>query len=315
MKLITISRNDAEIAGIAAPHGIVLLQDVNRGLGLDWKVEWFDLIASGQLDALRAWYGAGGAEKLGALPAVPYEEAVYAPLYRHPRKIWGIGFNYVKGEEELETVDRSVEPVGFMKPDTALIGPDHPIRLPAQSERVIAEAELAIVIGKRCKDVSEEEAEQYVAGFVPVFDIAADDIHQRNPRYLTRAKSFDTFFSLGGELMTTDEFGDILDIEVEAVLNGEVLHRNVLRNMRFRPWYTVSFHSKVMTLLPGDVMMTGTPGAVVIQDGDVVECRIQGFAPLKNPVVRAVGRSVASAVNAGSAANVRAGAAASEIRA
>ncbi len=285
MKLTTLKIDGAETAAIAAPHGFVLVDRVNRESGARWRTDAFDLIESGQLNELAAWHRAGGAETLASMDAVPFDRAAYAPLYRRPRKIWGIGFNYAANEEELRQSDPTAEPVGFLKPDTALIGPGDPIRLPASSERTIAEAELAIVIGRTCKNVSEAEAEACVAGFAAVLDMSADDIHQRNPRFLTRAKSFDTFFSFGAELITPDEYPDVLDIEVQARLNGETVHRNVLRNMRFRPWQTVAFHSRVMTLLPGDVIMTGTPGAVVIRAGDAVECSIGGLTPHANPVV------------------------------
>ncbi|TLS52092.1 fumarylacetoacetate hydrolase family protein [Paenibacillus antri] len=286
MKLFTLLVDGEETAAIAAPRGLVLVERVNRELGTGWKTTVFEMLEAGQTSEMAAWHRAEGGERIAALDGIPYGRAAYAPLYRRPRKIWGIGFNYAANEEELRQADPDAEPVGFLKPDTALIGPGDPIRLPAQSERTVAEAELAIVIGKPCKNVPEEEAERYVAGFAAVFDMSADDIHQRNPRFLTRAKSFDTFFSFGSELVTPDEYPDVLDIEVRAALNGETMHRNVLRNMRFRPWQTVAFHSKVMTLLPGDVIMTGTPGAVVIRAGDTVECSIDGLTPLANPIVR-----------------------------
>ena len=116
--------------------------------------------------------------------------------------------------------------------------------------------------------------------------MTAEDILRRNPRYLTRAKSFDTFFSFGPHLVTPDEVGEVGELEVATVLNGEVRRKNTVSNMIFSPWSLVSFHSKVMTLLPGDVICTGTPGAVEIRDGDVVECRISSFAPLSNLVRR-----------------------------
>jgi 2-keto-4-pentenoate hydratase/2-oxohepta-3-ene-1,7-dioic acid hydratase in catechol pathway len=119
-----------------------------------------------------------------------------------------------------------------------------------------------------------------------VLDMTAEDILRKNPRYLTRAKSFDTFFSFGPEFVTTDEVGELEELEVATVLNGEVRRRNTVSNMTFSPYRLVSFHSQVMTLLPGDVISTGTPGAVVVQEGDVAECRIGGFKPLANPVVR-----------------------------
>ena len=173
-----------------------------------------------------------------------------------------------------------------MRPDTTIIGPGDEVVLPAQSERVTAEAELAVIIGREVKDVPEEEAPSVVAGFTTVLDMTAEDILRWNPRYLTRSKSFDTFFSFGPELVTADQIADVDALEVSTVLNGEVRRKNVVSNMIFSPWSLVSFHSKVMTLLPGDIICTGTPGAVVIQEGDVVECRITGFESLSNPVVR-----------------------------
>ena len=123
-----------------------------------------------------------------------------------------------------------------------------------------------------------------VAGLTTVLDMTAEDILQKNPRYLTRAKSFNTFFSFGPELVTLDEVEEIGGLQVATVLNGEVRRENLVSNMTYGPWELVSFHSQVMTLVPGDVISTGTPGAMVLRDGDVVECRITGFEPLSNPV-------------------------------
>jgi len=114
--------------------------------------------------------------------------------------------------------------------------------------------------------------------------MTAEDILQVNPRYLTRAKSFDTFFSFGPCLITPDEVEDVNALNVATVINGEVHRSNIVSNMTFKPWHLVSFHSKIMTLLPGDIISTGTPGAVVINEGDIVECHIDGFPRLVNPV-------------------------------
>ena len=137
-----------------------------------------------------------------------------------------------------------------MRPDTTIIGPGEEIRLPEQSQRVTAEAELAVVIGREAKDISEEEAPSIMAGFTTVLDMTAEDILRKNPRYLTRAKSFDTFFSFGPQLVTPDEVGEIRNLTVATVLNGEVRRENVVSNMTFSPWFLVSFHSEVMTILP-----------------------------------------------------------------
>jgi 2-keto-4-pentenoate hydratase/2-oxohepta-3-ene-1,7-dioic acid hydratase in catechol pathway len=208
--------------------------------------------------------------------------------YRRPRKIWGIGLNYVEHANDLaETVPD--EPASFIKGDHTIIGPGDPIPLPSQSRRTTAEAELGLVIGRHCYDVDEDTALDYVAGVCPVLDQTAEDILERNPRFLTRSKNFPGFFSFGPRIVPLDEvvahWGSLADVEVSTVINGVVHKSNVVANMRFDPAFLVSFHSKVMPLFPGDVISTGTPGAVHLSPGDVVECRIPGVGVLANPVV------------------------------
>jgi 2-keto-4-pentenoate hydratase/2-oxohepta-3-ene-1,7-dioic acid hydratase in catechol pathway len=284
MKFVTVSINDRQTLGIVVPQGIVLVETLNRAYGKQWSTDLFRLLQDGEWERFRSWYTELPANAAPALEMLAEEEAKYAPLYRHPRKIWGVGFNYTADEEALAAVDRGEEPVGFMKPDTSLIGYGDAIVIPSQSERVIAEAELAIVVGRTCRDAEERDAASFIAGYTTVLDMGADDIHARNPRYLTRSKSFDTFFSFGPELLTPDEIGDVSLLAVSTVLNGEVVACKRTALMRFRPEWLVSFHSKFMTLLPGDVILTGTPGAAVIRQGDRVECRIDGFKTLLNPV-------------------------------
>ncbi len=278
MRLLTIRQGDREEVALVFPDGVAPVGEVYdlSGEGADL----LSLLRSGRFYGLKEAYGRGGL-RAGA-PSKPS----YAPLYRLPRKIWGIGLNYVEHAGDLSESAPADEPASFMRPDTTIIGPGEEVVLPTQSERVTAEAELAVIIGREAKDVPEEDAPSVVAGFTTVLDMTAEDILRKNPRYLTRAKSFDTFFSFGPELMTPDEIAGVEALEVSTVLNGEVRRINTVSNMTFSPWWLVSFHSKVMTLLPGDVISTGTPGAVVIQEGDVAECRITGFEPLSNPVVR-----------------------------
>jgi 2-keto-4-pentenoate hydratase/2-oxohepta-3-ene-1,7-dioic acid hydratase in catechol pathway len=284
MKFVTVNIEDSETLGVVASHGIVTVESLNRAFGKGWSTDLFQLLQNGEWAEFRAWYEELNETAILQLKALEEGAAKYAPLYRHPRKIWGVGFNYTSDEEALAAVDRNEEPVGFMKPDTSLIGYGDAIVIPPQSSRVIAEAELAIVIGRTCRDVGEEEAASCIAGYTTVLDIGADDIHGRNPRYLTRSKSFDTFFSFGPELLTVDEIEDVSQLAVSTVRNREIVACKPAGLMRFQPHWIVSFHSRFMTLLPGDVIMTGTPGAAVIRAGDEVECRIDGFKALVNPV-------------------------------
>ncbi|MBW4079796.1 fumarylacetoacetate hydrolase family protein [Paenibacillus sp. S150] len=284
MRLVTLKNGKQELAAIAAQDRFVLVDEISRFRGQLWSSSTLELLQNGQFDELKQWYAEGGEERLTELPAIAAPEAEFAPLYRHPRKIWGIGMNYTQKAMDLNSVPPEAEPVCFMKPDTSLIGPGDNIVLPSESESVTAEAELGIVIGKVCKDIREEQASQVVAGFTPTLDMTCQDIHARNPRFLQRSKAFDTFFSLGPELVTADEIPDLRAVALETVLNGKVIHRNTVDHMMYNPWFIVSYFSRMMTLLPGDIIMTGTPGSTPLSKGDRAECRVSGFRPLVNPV-------------------------------
>ena len=286
MRVATIKMQGRETAVIVTAGGLLLLEELNRLSGSSWPTDLFTLIVSGQLAVLQRWYqGEGQAEiEQLAMARLPLD-ADYAPPYRHPRKIWGIGLNYAEHARDLSETAPSSEPASFMKPDTTIIGPGDSVQIPCLSERTTGEAELGIVIGQRCRDVSQQEAYQMIAGYVPIIDMTAEDILQRNPRNLTLSKSFDSFFSFGPHLITPDEVGDPLKLNVATYLNGQLHRRNVVANMTFRPDFLIAFHSQVMTLLPGDIISTGTPGAVVLRDGDLIEARIDGLPCLANPVM------------------------------
>ncbi|MCT2534186.1 fumarylacetoacetate hydrolase family protein [Aquibacillus koreensis] len=285
MRLSTLKQNGLETAAIRVKDNFVLMESINHNEGKEWPVEIYDLLQQGKLEEVIDWYENGGKAKLLDYEKIPMNEVIYAPLYRRPRKIWGVGLNYIdSSEQSLEDVPYS-DPVSFMKPDTSIIGPEDNIQIPHQSKHTTAEAELAIIIGKECYDISEEESEGVIAGYTTAFDMTESKIHSENHRFLTRAKSFNTFFSFGPELITKGAISNVSELVIQTVLNGEKKHENTVMNMRYSPYFIVSFHSKVMTLLPGDIILTGTPGAVLIRDGDVVESHITGFQPLINKVV------------------------------
>jgi len=283
VRLTTLRIDGAEPAALVRPSGAVPLTSLNAEFGTSWPATVQELLEQGQVEALRDWVAGADAARLDGL-ALPQDQLDYAPLYRHPRKIWGIGLNYVEHAADLSEKAPSTEPASFMKPDTTIIGPGDTIRLPPQSQRTTAEGELGVIIGRQCKDVDEADAPGVVVGFTTIIDMTAEDILEKNPRYLTRSKSFDTFFSFGPELVTVDEVPDVDALEVATLLNGEVHRRNVVSNMTFRPWWLVAFHSRVMTLLPGDIISTGTPGAAHIRPGDTAGVTIAGFRDLSNPV-------------------------------
>ena len=243
----------------------------------------FDGIA----DALPA--AARGNLTVGDAPASPRaaDSLSFARPLEPLGKLWGIGLNYADHADDLkeETPD---QPGSFMKPATAATGPGGPVVLPPTdlTDRVTAEAELGVVIGRTCRNVSVEDADDVVAGYVPIIDMTAEDILEQNPRYLTRAKSFDSFVVFGPWIVTTDEVASLGDVTVRTVVNDETVAENRVANMTTPPRELVAFHSEVMTLEPGDVISTGTPGAHPISPGDTARAVVEGVGSVEADVVR-----------------------------
>jgi 2-keto-4-pentenoate hydratase/2-oxohepta-3-ene-1,7-dioic acid hydratase in catechol pathway len=285
MKLVSVKVNGIEKACIYTPFGYALVDRINERFNRCWSTDMWSLIQSGEIAELNDWYNSEGQSSLKNIKdeLIPAEDAAFMPLYRNPRKIWAVGLNYKEHAADI-SAEIPDEPANFTKPDTAIIGYRDYIEIPHQSEETHAEAELGIIIGKQCKNIHREDWLSVVAGFTTTLDMTAMDILRKNLRYLNRAKSFDTFLSLGPQLLTPDEIDDLMNLRISTVLNGEVRASNIVDNMAFPPDYLVSFHSQFMTLCAGDIIITGTPGGVQIKDGDTVECRIDGFEPLINPV-------------------------------
>lgn len=223
---------------------------------------------------------------------VPTAEARLAAPFRNPRLIWGIGLNYRQHARDLGAPHPD-EPASFIKGAHTIVGPGEPIVLPPDAGRVTAEAELGLIIGRTASHVEEVEALGHVAAVVCVLDQTAEDVLQRNPRFLTRAKNYPTFLALGGEVVTTDEVlhpTSGLDLLRVGTWHNGTLHReDQVAGMAFGPAALIAFHSRVFALQPGDIISTGTPGAVVIGDGDTVACTITGVGRLENPVRSAAG--------------------------
>jgi 2-keto-4-pentenoate hydratase/2-oxohepta-3-ene-1,7-dioic acid hydratase in catechol pathway len=281
MRLATITEDGTDLPVLVDPRrGLVPAVQLRPGLPGDL----LEIIRAGHVDDLVA-----AAEQAPDSAFRPVQDAVFTAPYRHPRLIWGIGLNYMDHAADLsENVPE--EPASFVKGDHTIIGPGEPIPLPPQSERTTSEAEMGIVIGRFCRNVSEEDALDHVLGVVPVLDQTAEDILQRNPRFLTRSKNFPGFFSFGPQIVPLDEAiahaGSLGDVEVSTVVNDTEFRTNTVSHMRFSPAFLIAFHSRVMPLYPGDILSPGTPGAIHVRPGDVVECRIPGVGTLVNEVVQ-----------------------------
>ncbi len=203
-----------------------------------------------------------------------------------PTKLICIGVNYRDHAKEFGK-EVPEEPIIFMKPESAVIGDSDPILLPPlppQSNRVDYEGELAVVIAKRCKDVSQEEAREFILGYTCFNDVTARDLQFKDGQW-TRGKSFDTFAPLGPYIVLSKQLNPE-NLKIETLLNGNVVQSSNTSNMAFNAFRLVEFISSIMTLKRGDVIATGTPSGVgALKPGDVVEVRIEGIGRLKNPVM------------------------------
>lgn len=204
-----------------------------------------------------------------------------------PGKLLGIGLNYADHAEDLDESPPE-EPASFFKPASAVTGPGGPLRLPPPdiTDHVTAEAELAVVIGRTCRDIAVSAADEVIAGYLPVIDVTAEDVLRRNPRFLTRSKSFDTFLVLGPSIAIPEPGTDLGSIEVQTAVNGTVKASNTVENMHFSPRELVAFHSRVMPLKAGDIIFTGTPGAAEVTPGDDVRATVDPFGAVSATVVR-----------------------------
>ena len=197
-----------------------------------------------------------------------------------PTKIVAVGRNYAEHAAEMGG-DVPSEPLIFFKPPSAVIGPGEDIEYPALSKHVDYEAELAAVIGRRARNVSAKEALDYVLGYTCANDVTARDLQRQDSQW-TRAKGFDTFCPLGPWIVTGL---DPNDLAVESRVNGQVRQRSRTSHMHFPVAELINYITQVMTLEPGDVIMTGTPAGVgPLQPGDRVEIEVQGIGVLENSV-------------------------------
>ncbi|PSL39826.1 2-keto-4-pentenoate hydratase/2-oxohepta-3-ene-1,7-dioic acid hydratase in catechol pathway [Labedella gwakjiensis] len=196
-------------------------------------------------------------------------------------KVVGVGKNYVDHVQEMGGDAPPTEPLLFLKPNTSVVGPGDTIVLPRQSQQVDFEGELAIVIGSIAKNVSADRAAEVIFGYTVANDVTARDLQRSDPQW-TRAKGFDTFCPVGPFVET--DF-DVSDGTITTTVNGEVKQSGPLTDMVHGVAEIVAYASSVFTLLPGDIILTGTPAGVgQIVAGDVVDVSISGIGTLSNPV-------------------------------
>jgi 2-keto-4-pentenoate hydratase/2-oxohepta-3-ene-1,7-dioic acid hydratase in catechol pathway len=213
---------------------------------------------------------------------LPFAEArLLAPVF--PTKVLAVGRNYVAHAEETAS-EVPEAPVIFIKPATSVIGPGVPVVYPPDSHDVQHEAELAVVIGTVARNVKAEDVQSVILGYTVGNDVTARDLQRKDGQW-ARGKGFDTFCPLGPAIET--ELDPLEGLHIECRVNGEVRQSGSTADMVFGVAELIEFITRVMTLLPGDVILTGTPAGISsVVPGDTMEVEIEGIGVLMNPVGR-----------------------------
>ena len=280
MKLIRFGPKGAEKPGIETINGI--RYDVSAFCN-DYDQDFF---ASEGPSKLSQWVARQGE----ALATVAAGERLGPPI-ANPSKIICVGLNYAKHAKE-SGMQAPEEPVLFFKSTTAITGPFDPILIPPGSTKTDWEVELAVVIGKKASYTTESQAMQHVAGYLLHNDVSEREYQLKRGGQWVKGKSCDTFAPIGPYLVTADEIADPHQLDLWLKVNGELMQSSNTSDLIFNIPTLVSYISQFMTLLPGDIISTGTPAGVglgfdpprYLKKGDVVELGIDGLGTAKQPV-------------------------------
>jgi len=294
MKLITYQTKGQPQLGVIRNEQVIELASAHRALVNEaealFPADMIELLKQGpaglnQVTAIVDFAGANPADFV-----LPLDRVKLLPPIPRPGKIIALGRNYAAHAAEGGSAPPDY-PMLFYKPATALLGAGGTIVIPPTSEQVDYEGELAVVIGRTCKQVSPEVALDYVAGYTIANDVSARDIQRRTSQFAA-GKMADTFAPLGPALVTRAEIADPGDLQIRTTLNGQLMQNGNTKMMIFDIPFTISYISQISTLEVGDIIMTGTPDGVgfartppvFMKDGDVISVEIEGLGTLTNEV-------------------------------
>ncbi len=288
MKLVTYQKDESNRIGclvdIDSRTFILDINHQNPDLPTDMKV----FLQSGETGIALARMAV---ENFEPASLIPLEEVTLCAPIVNPGKILCLGLNY--RDHAAETNKPLPDyPTIFPKYSNCVIGPMEPIRIPKVSQAIDYEVELAVVIGKKTKHVTESQAMDCIAGFTALNDVSARDYQSRTTQW-TSGKVFDTFAPMGPAIVTTDEITNPGNLDITLSLNGQIMQKSNTKNLIFSIPFLISYLSQILTLEPGDIISTGTPAGVghvrkppvFLKAGDLVKISIEDIGDLINPVL------------------------------
>ena len=283
MKIARLAESNIETYGFVKDGNVSTKDEIINETGVPIPQSIKDFLFDGWYDEIK-----------NRLAGLPYRNELskfkFLPPIPNPPKIICLAFNYSDHAEE-QKLSPPEEPVIFLKPRTALCGNYSDIVCPDFVTQLDYEVELAIILGKTCKNITETEAKNAIFGYMVFNDVSARDI-QFNDKQFTRGKSFDTFAPCGPWITTADEIADAQNLQLTTKINGEIRQNSSTNKMFLKIPEIISKLSKVMTLEKGDIISTGTPAGVILKnpnleylkDGDEIEMEIENLGQIKNKV-------------------------------
>ena len=283
MKIARIRKGEKETYGLVQDEKISTKDDITYSTGIPIPINVRDFLFDGWLEEIKS----KSSEISFNHDLSEFE--ILAPI-PNPQKIVCLAFNYIDHAKEQEITPPS-EPAIFIKPRTTLCGTNSNIICPKFVKELDYEVELAVVIGKECKNISEEQAMNQIFGYMVLNDVSARDIQFQDKQF-TRGKSFDTFAPCGPWITTNDEINNPQDLRLLTNINSEERQNSNTKNMHLKIPQIISKLSKVMTLEPGDIISTGTPEGVALKnpdtpflkDGDKIHMEIEKLGAIQNTV-------------------------------
>jgi len=283
MKIVRIRKSDKETYGLVKDGKVATKDDITDSTAVPIPINVRDFLFDGWIREINNNF------KKISFDHQLSEFEILAPI-PNPQKIMCLAFNYLDHAKE-QNLTHTGDPVVVMKPRTSLCGTNADIMCPNFVKELDYEVELAVILGKECKNISEDEVEDVVFGYMILNDVSARDIQFKDKQF-TRAKSFDTFAPCGPWITTKDEIDDPHNLHLLTKINGDTRQDSTTMNMSLKIPQIISKLSKVMTLEPGDIISTGTPEGVALKnpdfsflkDGDVVKMEIEGLGAIQNTV-------------------------------
>lgn len=283
MRIASIQHNATPHAAVQSRDGLITLHELNK----HWKTEFpetlDDILQQELLSKIKDRVRKGFPKRV---VSVPNSKAKWAPLVARPRNLWGVGLNFQAHAKDLGAANALPYPSGFHRPSSCLAAHGATLRIPTDIGVITGEAEIGILVGKPLWRANLKQARSAVAGYTALLDLTAEELLRKDVRYIGRSKAYPDSVALGPFLVTPDEWEPRKETRIATTWNGAAAREGRVEGMAWDPWRLLADFSHVFPWFPGDVLQTGTPGAVPLQHGGELGAEVAGLPALRCKIAK-----------------------------